>query len=519
MSPFLVSPPVVAAMQFSEPNSSGGFAFYTGTGINNVMQITNGGYVGIGTTSPTRPLEVSSNTLGYSALFYGNNGGGAALALGGLNGTGQMQAYSSDSMGTAANLFLEPTGGNVGIGMSTAPSEMLSLNNGFIKTDGSAAYGLKLYRSGASVGSVTSANNMVSLQSGGNGVGLLSSGGTQEVTMLDNGNFGIGAVSPSYKLDVGGFINTDMYSGYKQNGSTVLYASSTLYETALGYTALQNNTGSGNTALGNSALKNNTSGADNTAIGTNAAPSNTTGNSNDVIGYQALDLNTSGSNNNVMGVNAMEYNTSATGDIAIGGSAATGNSSYTNQDSTVIGTSAGYNFTANSNYNTLLGYQTGYDIQNGTNNLILGTEQTTGTGITSGSNNILLGQGVCAGLSQTGSNQLNIGNLIFGTGLGSGSAISNGNVGINNSSPNYDLDVGGFINTDMYSGYKQNGLTILTSSSTLLSTLVGYNAGPNLTLTGVADTLVGNTAGTSLTTGQQNTALGYDTLGVATASS
>ena len=47
-----------------------------------------------------------------------------------------------------------------------------------------------------------------------------------------------------------------------------------------------------------------------------------------------------------------------------------------------------------------------------------------------------------AGLSGTGSNQLNIGNLIFGTGLSSGVSVSSGNVGIGTTSPDMLLSVG-----------------------------------------------------------------------------
>ena len=50
-----------------------------------------------------------------------------------------------------------------------------------------------------------------------------------------------------------------------------------------------------------------------------------------------------------------------------------------------------------------------------------------------------------AGLNQTGSNQLNIGNLIFGTSVGTAAATGTGNVGIATSSPNGKLGVAGNI--------------------------------------------------------------------------
>ncbi len=72
---------------------------------------------------------------------------------------------------------------------------------------------------------------------------------------------------------------------------------------------------------------------------------------------------------------------------------------------------------------------------------MIGDYTTTGVGITSGSNNILIGQNLQE-LTNTSSNQLDIGNLIFATGLGSGSTMSTGSVGIGNTSPGAKLDIG-----------------------------------------------------------------------------
>ena len=119
----------------------------------------------------------------------------------------------------------------------------------------------------------------------------------------------IGSSSPSCGgLDVTGFINTDQFSGYKQAGNLILYASSTPfltfggigagasmiasatstsltsspYATAFGYQALGNATSSGylSTAFGYQALKGSAtvSGASaNSAFGVSALPAITTG--------------------------------------------------------------------------------------------------------------------------------------------------------------------------------------------------------------------------------------------------
>jgi hypothetical protein len=145
---------------------------------------------------------------------------------------------------------------------------------------------------------------------------------------------------------------------------------------------------------------------------------------------------------------------------------------YNNQGGTLVGYQTGYNFITGSDYNTLLGYQAGYDVTTGNNNTILGQYLTTGSGITTGSNNILIGKGVRSGLSQTGSNQLNIGNLIFGTGLAADATLSSGNIGIGTSSPSQTLSVVG-------NGYLTGGLGIGAVNTAAGTLVVSGNATVN----------------------------------------
>lgn len=95
----------------------------------------------------------------------------------------------------------------------------------------------------------------------------------------------------------------------------------------------------------------------------------------------------------------------------------------------------------NPTYNIYIGYQAGSGITTGINNIIIGRQDSTTGRITTGDNNILIGYEVGAGISSTESNQLNIGNLIFGTGLSTGSTFSDGNVGIGTASPNSKLEI------------------------------------------------------------------------------
>ena len=263
--------------------------------------------------------------------------------------------------------------------------------------------------------------------------GYLFPGNATSTRLAFNGGLtattiGVNNASPSFALDVAGFINTDQYSGYKQNGVNLIVGSTSqksvfagpyagdmpsvyggVSDTGLGYAALRyasstnNNTaigsdvlsglgmsGSNNTGVGFNALQNVSSGGNNTAVGVSALQ-NVSGVNNDAFGLDALQSLTSGNNNNAFGAYALQGNTTGSGDVGIGhyalyrdGSATNtvavgyysgyGNSAYSNQGGTYLGYQTGYKLQSGSDYNTLLGYQAGYDIATGTNNLILGSE-------------------------------------------------------------------------------------------------------------------------------------------------
>jgi hypothetical protein len=312
-------------------------------------------------------------------------------------------------------------------------------------------------------------------------------GGLTASTITTSGSVGVGTNSPGYALDVAGFINTDVASGYKQGGSTVLFASSTtfslavgapaaaawmaatssvLYNTAIGVDALKtaplssqgaNNTaigyntlshitiGSGNFALGANALANDTTGQDNFALGASVLYNNN-GSYNIGIGAGSLVENTTGDSNVSVGRLALQHNTTGSANVSIGAVAL--NNATSTVGNTAIGNNAGAAISgalgAAGNYNTLVGYQAGFNITTGGNNTLLGYFGNSG-GITTGGDNILIGDDVRAGLTPAGSNQLNIGNLLFGSAVGSGATLATGNIGVGTSSPFAKLSVAGDI--------------------------------------------------------------------------
>ncbi len=438
------------------PNGITGPAFVVGSSTATNFIVTNGGNVGIGTASPTANLHVIGGSGSGLAVQTANSGSYGLFVKDSLGVSGIVPGVVLQLNG---NSYITTTG--LTIGGSSGGSNIDSL--------GASPLYLNVYQGRDVVISQSAYNNGLRVEGTGNSSFM--------------GNVGIGTTTPQYKLDVAGFINTDQYSGYKQAGNTVLYASTTnnslavgassaaawmsasstpwysiaigqgalgatptsggaQYNTALGYDALiSNTTGSQNNAIGTYALRHNTTGTYNTAIGVNALHYNTTGSNNTAIGRLSLYTNVSGSNNIAIGSYALESDASANSMVAVGYFA--GYLSNNVQGGTYLGYQSGYSATTGADYNTLLGYNAGAGVTTGARNVLIGqsTISASWNQVTTGSNNIAIGNDVAVA-SPTASNQLNIGNLIYGTGLsGTGSTISSGNVGVGSTTPWGQLSV------------------------------------------------------------------------------
>ena len=208
--------------------------------------------------------------------------------------------------------------------------------------------------------------------------------------------------------------------------NNLILQSTGVYTTSFGFGALPNG-GGDCVAVGGEALHFNTA-TNNTAIGKEASYANTAGFSNTAVGVVSLQNNTTGSYNVAVGNNSLQNATIPLGMTAIGPYAffgATTNLSY--------GVALGYfaGAYANGRYNIFIGYNAGYHATAtslGQCNIVIGADA--GKTLGSGANNIILGKTVELALPNS-SNQLNIGNVIYATGLGTGSTPSaTGNVGI-----------------------------------------------------------------------------------------
>ena len=337
----------------------------------------------------------------------------------------------------------------------------------------------------------------------------ITAGGNQSNNVVavfqPNGDVGINNTAPANILEVGGFVNVDQYSGYKQNNNLILTASSTgqttlvgvgagsalIYNGATGNTLIGFNSGhistttalttctgyntcssiistgnqnidmyganSGNAVttgsnldgFGNNTLNKATTASSMVALGTQGCSSITTGSGDVCIGIQAEEFDATGISNVFIGNSAGFNNISATSTTCGGYNSCYGNAGgrYNAQGNAGWGYETLFNLATSSDYNTTLGYRAGMNIT-GQGNIDIGAASSTSDFLTTGYNNIKIGNNI----SFPGNNattSLDIGNLIYGNGLTSTGATVNtaGLVGIATGTPSGTLAIAGFAGT------------------------------------------------------------------------
>jgi len=183
------------------------------------------------------------------------------------------------------------------------------------------------------------------------------------------------------------------------------YPTGGIENTAIGVGAMAATVGGNdNTAVGYGALNKNTASA-NVAVGGLALANTTTGQWNTAIGYLALIANITGAYNNAFGSSALHDNTTGIGNIAIGFNALLNNTQGVN--------------------NIAIGYSAGNAATTGSKNILIGSNGNTANAITTS--------------APGASNELNVGNTLFGTFIDS--TLGVGRIGVNTRAPKVKLHV------------------------------------------------------------------------------
>ncbi|MFH1745127.1 MAG: hypothetical protein ABH881_03090 [bacterium] len=509
-----------------ELGDAGQIAYYAAdgtalSGTSTIFMMPNGN-VGIGTTTPAYTLDVYGNTRIDGALTV-NYASTTDLTVASDLWTGTLTAATQAS---TTNLIVSGSStfntgnfnGYLGVGSSTpftnftVAGNMMATGMLYDNAYSAGTNGMILQTTGtgynwvatSTLGLYDSLSDMT-LATGNIYIGDASNNpiATSSIYMDTNGNVGIGNISPSYKLDVGGFINTNQYSGYKQAGNTILYASSTNKGTFVGEDAGKDVLADGlyNTFIGYQAGYNNTTGSNNSAIGYNSLHTNTTGSFNLAMGSYSLSSNTTGSNNSAMGVSSLLANTIGKGNSAMG------------RDSLVANTEG--------DYNTAMGYNSLYTNTTGSSNSAIGNDSLRFN--TTGSNNSAVGRSSLYS-NTTGSSNLAVGyaSLPFNTTGSDNSAMGYYSLYYNISATS-SVAIGAYAaqgsanysnQNGVYIGYR-SGYAVQTGSDN--NTFLGYQSGLANT-TGANNLLLGYQAGDNITTGSNNIIIGYDVDASSTAS-
>jgi trimeric autotransporter adhesin len=346
-------------------------------------------------------------------------------------------------------------------------------------------------------------------------------------------------------------------------GNTLLgYQSGTKITTGhnnigIGYNALTgdkafgpgNITGNYNTAISGNALKAISSGTQNIAIGNDSGYSITSGNNNIAIGFQTLYNNTTGAENVAIGDNAMYIGSAAYVHNVGVGSWALGR--ITGNGNTGVGADAAANATSGAN-NTFLGYLAGNTTTTSTNNTLLGYDAEASSATVS--NEITLGNtsvtkfripGINFVIKDTTATEDYVltvdasGEAGWEAAAGGAAAdditagdsavlltTSSGNITIDAAASDSDIifkGTDGGVDTTFATmdGSAAGHLILNNGSSTttlgLRNYIAGLSAGAGILSGGNDNVLIGENAGTAITTGDNNVAIGSGALDANTA--
>jgi len=273
------------------------------------------------------------------------------------------------------------------------------------------------------------------LMGGGSGEmlsGIGTANGTGHLIFKTNGSAGVSPVEKMRLTSAGNLIIGDITDpGYRLSVTGSIKSSADILINTINIGKGAGTNTSTNTAIGNAALAVNTTGYYNTGAGYHALTANTTGMHNTAIGVNALASNSDGIYNTAVGSDALIYNTSGNYNTGIGRIALQSNT--TGYYNTGVGFGA-LQFNTSGYANTAVGLGAMASVTTGHDNISMG--QYAASTLTTGSNNIFLGANVQPNIAITASNQLNIGNWIYG---------NNGSIGIGVAAPLAKFHVNGTV--------------------------------------------------------------------------
>ena len=486
-------------IKFPNVASSTYIGYSTSSGSTSDTNNTIIGYDGAGPTMAGANSNTGVGSRALKALTIGDSN----TTIGSLAGTNVTTGSWNTIVGGFAGMSVATGTGNVflgyGQGVGSNDSNMLRIGNVF---DYNNNRSLIL---GNFATSAMTINGTVELEGTLTGKGDGNTGGNEYVGVV-GGVRATGTIqAPNLKFtnsneftsignnqfDVGsGTTNSvgNTFVGYGINTENALDSSN--FNTAVGTRAMQY-IGAGalsNTAVGQWALKDNETGNENTAIGATSLGANSSGTRNIGIGSSALGGSVTAGNNLAIGNYAMDSSSSHVGEfnVAIGDyamrSVTTGNNNVavgrtaqvslttgsfntsigdfstainkTGVHNVALGHKSSYGVIGQSHsYNTSIGSGSLSGITTGGCNVAVGNNAGSGIGlgqaITTGSNNITIGCQTNVKVG-TNSNQINIGNIIYGRAI-NGSPTTNA-IGIGSDIPNHPLSVEGAISgsTDLF---------------------------------------------------------------------
>ena len=489
-----------------------------GTPIDALM-INHLGNIGIGTTTPTTKLDVNGPIRTET-----DTTSVCSTVLGGTIRWNGSQFQGCDGVAWTGIAALGGTSGSTSLGTSaSSPSPFVTgnTNSGFY-TAGTGKVDVTI--NGAQVAEWTSAGINVTGVINVGGVNAYMTNGSSSIAVGPNASYGTGnnntAVGgTALQNNTSGGGNTAVGSA-SMNGNTTgannaAYGQGSLaantagnYNVALGWYALNANTGGSNTAVGASSLSANTTATAGVAVGYGSLGANTTGGGNTAVGFQALNSNTTGTYNAAFGYGALLHSTTSSSNSAFGQGAALSNT--TGAANTAIGSSSLSANTAGS-YNVALGVSA-LSVNTASNNTALGTYAMYGN--TSGTNNTATGfqslyfnttggSNTANGLNTLYYNTTGTSNSAFGTAALQSNTTGASNVAVGSSSLQNNTTGGSNTAT---------GTSTLTANTTGASNAAfGFGALQN-NMTASNSTAVGAYALNANTSGDSNVAVGYSAL-------